>query len=39
VFTLSVPADQVALLQTLVILILPGLALITGAFVWWRRRA
>lgn len=39
VFTLSVPADQVALLQTLVILFLPGLALITGAFVWWRRRA
>jgi hypothetical protein len=39
VFTLSVPADQVALLQTLVILILPGLALIAGALVWWRRRA
>jgi len=39
VFTLGVPADQVALLQTLVILVLPGLALIAGALVWWRRRA
>jgi len=39
VFTLSVPPDQVALLQSLVILVLPGLALITGFFVWWRRRA
>jgi hypothetical protein len=39
VFTLSVAPDKVALLQTLLILVLPGLALIAGAFVWLRRRA
>jgi hypothetical protein len=39
VFTLSVAPDRVALLQTLLILVLPGLALIAGGLVWLRRRA
>jgi hypothetical protein len=39
VFTLSVAPDKVALLQTLLILVLPGLALIAGGLVWLRRRA
>ena len=39
VFTLSVAPDKVALLQTLLILVLPGLAIIVGGLVWLRRRA
>ncbi len=39
VFTLGVAPDQLALLQSLLILVLPGLACIAGALVWLRRRA
>lgn len=39
VFTLGISPDRLALLQTLLILVLPGLALIAGALVWIRRRA
>jgi len=37
-FTLDISPDKVALLQTLVILVLPGAAMILGGFVWMRRR-
>ncbi|MEQ1839659.1 MAG: hypothetical protein ABL994_04550, partial [Verrucomicrobiales bacterium] len=37
-FTLNISPDKVALLQTLVILVLPGAAMILGGFVWMRRR-
>lgn len=39
VFTLGVEPARVALLQTLLILVLPGLALIAAGYVWLRRRA
>lgn len=38
-FTLSISPDKVALLQSLLIMVLPGIALILGGFVWMRRRA
>lgn len=38
-FTLNISPDKVALLQSLIIMVLPGLALILGGFVWMRRRA
>ncbi len=39
VFTLGIHPDKLALLQSLLILVLPGLALIAGGWVWLRRRA
>lgn len=38
-FTLSISPDKIAFLQTLLIMVLPGAALILGGFVWMRRRA
>ncbi|MDP4849625.1 MAG: GldG family protein [Verrucomicrobiales bacterium] len=38
-FTLSISPDKVAFLQSLLIMVLPGAALILGGFVWMRRRA
>ena len=38
-YTLNVSADDQGLLQTVMIFIMPGLALIIGALVWMRRRA
>lgn len=38
-FTLNVSPDSLGFLQSLVILLLPGLALVAGAFVWMKRRA
>ncbi len=38
-FTLSISPDKVAFLQSLLIMVLPGTALILGGFVWMRRRA
>jgi len=37
-FTLDISPDKVAVLQTMLILVLPGAALILGGFVWMRRR-
>jgi len=39
VFTLGVQPAKVALLQTFLIIVLPGAALIAGGWVWLRRRA
>ena len=39
VFTLGVAPEKIAWLQTLVILVLPGLSLIAGGLVWFLRRA
>lgn len=39
VFTLGVAPEKIAWLQTLVILVLPGLSIIAGGLVWFRRRA
>ena len=38
-YTLNVSADDQGLLQTVMIFIMPGLALIIGGLVWMRRRA
>lgn len=38
-FTLNVTAADFGLLQTLLIFVMPGIALIAGGFVWIRRRA
>ena len=38
-FTLNVSPDKIALLQSTLVLLLPGIALILGGFVWMRRRA
>jgi hypothetical protein len=38
-FTLSISPDKVAFLQSLLIMVLPGAAMILGGFVWMRRRA
>ncbi len=39
VFTLGGDPGKIALLQSLVILLIPGLALVAGGLVWWKRRA
>ena len=38
-FTLNISPDKVAFLQSLIIMVLPGAAMILGGFVWMRRRA
>lgn len=38
-FTLAIDPGQFGLLQSVTIFLMPGLALLVGAFVWWRRRA
>ena len=38
-FTLNISPDKVAFLQSLIIIVLPGAAMILGGFVWMRRRA
>lgn len=39
VFTLGGSPSQIAMLQSLVILLIPGLALFAAGLVWWKRRA
>ena len=39
VFVLNVSPGRFSLLQTFIIFILPGIALILGGFVWFTRRA
>lgn len=38
-FTLNVSPGSLGFLQSLIILLIPGLALLTGLFVWMKRRA
>lgn len=38
IFTLGIQAEKLALLQSLLILVLPGLALIAGGWIWLVRR-
>ena len=38
-FTLAIDPGQFGLLQSVTIFLMPGLALLVGGFVWWRRRA
>jgi len=38
-FTLNITAAQFGLLQSILIFVMPGLALIVGGLVWFRRRA
>lgn len=39
VFTLGGDPGKIALLQSIVILVIPGLVLLAGGLVWWKRRA